>query len=540
MSDKIYCLNPSLDDFHVNKMFIMSFLNGLWNYPETIFNILINSNYSIVKSSLASFIVNNFYCNHLSGNYIENNLLYVITMMLKDEIDKLENINQVNKFLENTKCGLLLEELQNMPDIQIYFKKVIFKTIEKMERSYSFKTINFNISKILNQINKLKESEEKKVGKKNIDINQIYKTIVDHKILNQSINYSIEESDDMTINKNDKIFMNKYFTPLNIKEFENRAEKVKGENNNYLYKYYMNLINNIKLNNQQDLYSNIILMNNILDTKLPKYILPIYKNDFLETINFINQLLEDLMKYISLLPNSIKYICKIIYILIKNKFKEASKMQINSFISKFLIEKLLIPIISFPNYQALINDFVISGNTFKNIKTINFILKKLFSGNLFHNNLKECYYTPFNWFFMDKIENILYFFEKVINVNIPNFIEKYINNELPEDYSYEFFNENPDEICANISICFSIDNLYALIKGLEKNDSLLNNKNNTIAKKLKISFEKLKSEKVLQTIKNINENKNARYKEPIKNKKQQKNNLENYYLYNELVIEKKY
>ena len=117
--NKRYCLNPSLDEFEINKVFITSFLNGLWNYPEAIYHILNNSEIDIVKSNLASFIANNFYCNHLSGNYMENNLLYVITMMLKDEIDKLDNINQVDKFLENTKCGYLLEELQNMPDIHI-------------------------------------------------------------------------------------------------------------------------------------------------------------------------------------------------------------------------------------------------------------------------------------------------------------------------------------------------------------------------------------------------------------------------------------
>ena len=93
---------------------------------------------------------------------MENNLLYVITMMLKDEIDKLENINQVDKFLENTKCGFLLEELIKMPDIQIYFKNVIIKTVEKIERTYSFREINFKISKILEEIIKLKNDEEKK------------------------------------------------------------------------------------------------------------------------------------------------------------------------------------------------------------------------------------------------------------------------------------------------------------------------------------------------------------------------------------------
>ena len=544
ISNKTYSLSPSLDDFEINKVYIISFLNNLWKNPEAIYNILNNSEIDIVKSNLSSFIVNNFYCNHLSGNYMENNLLYVITMMLKDEIDKLKNINQVDQFLENTKCGYLLEELQNMPDIQIYFKNVIIKAIEKLERSYSFKRIIFNVPKILNQLNKLKESEEKKIGKKkNIKINEIYKKIVD-KLLEQSINFSKEELKKKK-NQKDEIFMEKYVSDINIQEFETRAEKAKNENKNNLYEYYMNLINDIKLNNEEALYSNTVLMNKILETKLAIHILPLYKKDFLESINFINQLIEDLMKNILLLPNSIKYICKVIAILIKNKFKEITKIQINAFISKFLLEKLLIPIILSPNYLALINDFIISGNTLKNIKTICFILTKLFSGNLFHNNSEEGFYTPFNWLFMDKMETILYFFEKVVNVNLPNFIEKYINNELSEDYIYEFFNENPDEICANISICFSIENLCDLVKGLEKSENLFKGNNNPKAKKLKRAFEKLKSEAIMQQIKNVNEiklskNKLKNSEKNKDNKKHNQNEIVNYYLYNELEIEKKY
>ena len=79
--------------------------------------------------------------------------------MLKSEIDKLENINQLDKFLENTKCGFLLGELQRASEIQIYFKDVIFKAVEKIEKESSFREINFNVSKILKTFNKIKEEE---------------------------------------------------------------------------------------------------------------------------------------------------------------------------------------------------------------------------------------------------------------------------------------------------------------------------------------------------------------------------------------------
>ena len=71
-----------------------------------------------IKDSLAFLIVDNFYTNNLSGNYIENNLLYILTLMIKDEIDKLTDIEEVETFLDNTRCGYLLEELQKKSDIK--------------------------------------------------------------------------------------------------------------------------------------------------------------------------------------------------------------------------------------------------------------------------------------------------------------------------------------------------------------------------------------------------------------------------------------
>ena len=132
----------------------MSFLKGLWSHPEAIYNIIKNTDNKIIQSNLATFIMNNFYCNYLSGNYIENNLLYIITMMLKDEINGLKFRDQVNDvFLENSKCALLLEQLRRMPDIQIYFKNIILKTVEKMENKISDKEISLNILDKFTKIN---------------------------------------------------------------------------------------------------------------------------------------------------------------------------------------------------------------------------------------------------------------------------------------------------------------------------------------------------------------------------------------------------
>ena len=473
---------------------------------------------------------------------MENNLLYVITLMLKDEINKIENINQVDIFLNNTKCGFLLEELIKMPDIQIYFKKVILKTVEKIERNCSFREIKFKSSEILKELNKLKDEEVKK-GKKNKTQEEIYTKIINSNVFDPSINFSRDDNS-LECKKRNDLFVKKYIPNLGIKDFCEYAEKAKNEKKTNLLVYFNKLENDIKSSKNQDLYSNKTLMNNMLITNLPTYLLTFYQNDFLEVISFIEQLIEDLMNNTFLLPNSIKYICKIISILIKQKFKDITKIEENAFISKFLIGKLLIPIISFPNFNSLICDFIISGNTLKNIKIINIIVEKLFLGQLFKNDSKEAEYTPFNWFFLDKMETILLFFEKVTNTYLPLFIDKCIYDKLPKDYSYEYFNENKEQIYAKTSICFSVNNLFCLLNGLQKSSYLFQT-NNPKAIRLQKSFERLNTEETKNEIKEKNENILKKYREKAKISEKYKDKwqdieIKNYYLYNFQEIEKKY
>ena len=459
---------------------------------------------------------------------MENNLLYVITMMLKDEINKLDSIN-VDNFLENSKCGFLLEELQKNPDIQIFFKNIIQKTVEKIENTSSSREIKFNIAEKQKELIELKKAEEKKTGKK-IEKNYYYDKIINkinNKLIDQSINQSTEETSKKVKERNDK-FIKKYIPDISINDIKKLCEKAEKQENNELFKYYKKLENDINLKN--DMYSNNILMKKIIETNLPTYILISYQNDFLDIIPFIEQLLDDLSNNILLLPNSIKYICKIISILVKKKFKDITKTEENAFISKFIIEKLLMPIISFP----LINEFSISENTLKNIKVLNFILQKLFLGKLFINNEEESDYTPFNWFFLDKIDDILLIFNNVINVNLPDFIENYINDKLPNDYEYDYFNENKDQIYASISIPFSFNNLFYLIRGLEKSNDLFQKKNKNIILISK-SIEKININEIKTNDQKLTE---KSYKN--KEKDNYNNKFENIYIYNDEIVEKKY
>jgi hypothetical protein len=81
------------------NLYIPKFLSYLWENPSLIAKILINSNMNDVKKYLAPLFCNNFYENILSPNHIEDQLLYVIYLLLDQEIDKLNNISETNKFL---------------------------------------------------------------------------------------------------------------------------------------------------------------------------------------------------------------------------------------------------------------------------------------------------------------------------------------------------------------------------------------------------------------------------------------------------------
>ena len=56
ISEEKFTLTENLDGFDNDKIFISSFLNGLWNTPEAISHILENSDPQVVKTNLAPFI----------------------------------------------------------------------------------------------------------------------------------------------------------------------------------------------------------------------------------------------------------------------------------------------------------------------------------------------------------------------------------------------------------------------------------------------------------------------------------------------------
>lgn len=157
-------LREDNDELKDLNNYLPNLLTYLWENPKLVATLLSNSNITDVKEHLASLIVNNFYENILSSNYIEDNLMYVLSLMIKEEINKLENVNQPETFLDNSSCGFLLYELRRKNDVQYFFKSVLLSVIDQLEAS-SFKKINLNIEEIIKTVdnsNKNNDSTDKK------------------------------------------------------------------------------------------------------------------------------------------------------------------------------------------------------------------------------------------------------------------------------------------------------------------------------------------------------------------------------------------
>ena len=510
--------------------YVQSLMSYLWDNPIAVSKLIIHSKKEDLKQNLVPLIVNNFYENILSSNYIEDHLLYIICLVLKDEIDnRITGQSDYKNFLEDTPCGILLEELIMKQDVQTYFKTLIFKMVSYLEEENSSYEINFNVKYIHNEFNKTKEvieAEYKKTGKK-------------HKVIaSDYFRRNNEGSIDSDLsNDGNKLFTSKYIISFSKEEYtlllsKNQENKIM---NDFLSSQSQACMDN------PNIFSNETLLKNVFQLEHSKEILASYQIDFTKTIKILDEFLKSLFNYLYLLPYSVKCICKIIILMIRRKFKDWKIVEQNAFISKFFFHKLFSPILENPGMRALINNFIISGVTRHNLNVISFILKQLFSGKFFVDGSSESDYTPFNWYFIDKIQDVYTFFENITQVKLPPFIEKLINNELPESFVYNYFQENPEEGFFHRSICFNFKDLCVILNNMKNlKDKIFVSEDTKYIQK---SFEKLVNKSGIAMIEKIKKNIKYEMITPADSKKKKDVKslpILNFFLFSELLTNEKY
>ena len=479
------------------SIYIKILIGKLWNDPKLISNILLNSSAEDVKYSLANFFVNNFYENIFSSNSIENNLLYLIALILKEEINNILNKEKPEDFLNSSICGYILEQLRDKKDIKLYFRTMVYNIFEKLNDFFSTDEIVFNLKK--NKENKTKSFHNNTVFNPIENLGNI-----DEDYSNEiNIDYMENNLEQGKNKENDKheLFKSKNIKPLkeeDLNQYLSEYEKKTDKTNMNIF------INNIKENVKASphLYNTKILSKNFIN----KERMNIYEDNYYKISQLFDFILEDLLSNLHLLPYSIKCICKIISKLIQNKFSDIDLIKKNAFIAKFFFHILFSNMLNYPSNLLLINDFYLIKTHQKNAITIATILKKFTLGQLFKDDDIEGNFTIFNWMIIQKMPRLIEIFDSITNVKLPIFIEKLIDGNLNEDYKYNYFEENKNEVMIYKSICFSVDEIYFLVNNIRNSkekifQNIIDNEMKKIIEKLLIkdNFEKL------EQLKGINE-----------------------------------
>ena len=493
LTDKKYLLIDDKNEFPIIFepiwTFLKIFFDELYNSPDFISKLISLSNKEDIKKHLAPFFTNNFYENILSSQGIENNLIYIIYLLLKEEINSISNINELDQFLEKTPCGYILEELIEKIDIKSFCKLNITKVIKDLEWTFSGKQICLDVEKITESLKKSKvlqktpsfkvKNQSKKGDNKSKKSYSIFSANDDDfpdntttiRKNNTATNFDgFEERGSSKHNKNMEdsvIFNSKYILNINPKTID--------------YKKYDNYdAGNIKeFIESQDIdstsknswgkFSNDNFINNIFKSGESENILSIYIISFIKVIESINILFKALLENSCIIPYSMKCICKIIYVLLKKKFPNIKRLQLNSFISRFFFNKILLPLLENPIFGVLITEYIVSQETIMNIKIVSDIISRICTGKLYNKDEEKGNYTPFNNFMLEKIVDLYRLYQNIEEVILPDFIEKDMNGKLETENINEIINE---PIILK-SICFSIEELKALIENVSKNKAKL-------------------------------------------------------------------
>ena len=191
----------------------------LWKHPYYVAEILSLADINDVKNYLAHFFTVNFYENNLSNNKKEGQLLYIITLLLKKELNNM-NINDSNniinniekEFLNNSPCSYIFEQLFYKNEIQSFFKTIVIDIIDELEISYPSQEIVFNPSLIRDSI-LLEQKERYEAKKKGKEVIKKDENVV--------IFGKLDSKKDKNINEKLKLFNQKYQFGLQREELNN-------------------------------------------------------------------------------------------------------------------------------------------------------------------------------------------------------------------------------------------------------------------------------------------------------------------------------
>ena len=435
-----------------------------YDYIIKLVSLIDNKDNKEKVESLVELFCNQFYDNIFIPNPEQKELLLLIFLLIKEEINNMDNAS-LDEFLDNNNfLGKFISSFVRRQEMNIYLSMLLTPLINSIENvdkeciDISLKSIqkyiirkqkgkfkpNNNDKNILydysqNLYNKIpksnlvfkknyeldmeKEEEENMVKIDTEDFDLFSDSALPKIILkNLGINkVTINEDKNLIIKKEE--YNEEYNKELNLNKLLEIAHKTKDDN---FKEYIMNKINNTYLD--KALFTNKGLINCFEEYKndeLKNLIIGKYRRNFLFIKKKIEYLLQSIFDKISTVPYTIRCICKIIYVLMSKKFKELPKYYINAFIGKFFFGKYIFPVLSL-EYKNILNNRIFSNKNKKCINIIISVIEKAFKGELFQTQV-DPEKTIFNHYLIELFPIINTFFEKLIDVELSKIIEKALN-----------------------------------------------------------------------------------------------------------------
>ncbi|MCQ2818704.1 MAG: hypothetical protein MJ252_15665 [archaeon] len=502
---------------HIN-LYLGHIINKLRNDQNFVFKMLWMDMKNAEKEILSSIVTHSLYENMFSSSLIEDEYLFLIYRSLKKEISNLQIIQKPDLFLSNSINAYLLKNLSQKDVIQSYFKSIIEEVLEKMEIGDGNKYLIFSIDKI-NYIIEEQEGNSKgnaltssntanlgEASKPTIQKTNSYagNTPVPPRYSNLSTSSSASpeggrpsghhgsSGGDLNISTIQElveagcVFEQKEGIVEQEKLYHKELTKdalglaVQASKDIRMKDY---LLQKYFLCKKKDTYfSATKVLNKISQTNKKDKVNNYYYQGILQVIEIIKKIVANLKRNLEMVPYSIKFICKIISVLITKKFPQISIFERNAFIAQFFIDKLFKPIFVNPTQNCLLSKVFVSKITSENLGIIQTVLSKLFSGNFFSEK-DNANFTTFNLFFIEIMPQLFEIFDALTEVELPSMMQNFLNKELKregfeatneeEEKPYDFFEQNPGEIIKHTSVCLCLDEIETVLSMIEKHRGLL-------------------------------------------------------------------
>ena len=479
--------------FSSESMYIEKMMLYIRSNQDILYRLLTSCKTSSSKATLSSFVVNFLYSNIFSSESIDEELLLFLYRSLKFEIEKLNKTFEPECFLSEEKGTInsyLLSNLIRNDDIKVYFNKILASTISKIDGQEENKLLTLDPLIITKNIQnqKSKKGSKSQLGLNDNDLRKVFRaretisndTFMTSDSENSHLSQEVAVLEGLS-GMSKEMFFSTYIPDFGKDDIRTAMSK---QTNQQMNEYLFKQLSELK-NKKETYFSNVDMINNVYQSKDATDVLDNFYINFSNIVDIISELFNNLCANIEIIPNSLRYISKIIALLIKKKFPSIVQVELNGFIAQFFFEKILKPIFTMADYSGLLKSTILLSNTKDNIKLIHKIIQKLVGGSFFNCN-KDPNFTILNRFFIQIMPKVLDFFEKLIDVELPPLIEKIVQNTAGEDcidncplflYQYDYFKENPEELLRDISICYNVEDILAILDIIKNNQKIMFAKN---------------------------------------------------------------